>query len=167
MSERIDEIFPRRWRRMRRIALPIEDLVVGRLHGVRCEPQFDKWLDATREQIIVELVYFGPVVGVLAVFDSHRAQYIAEDRMETNVAEAEFIDRSLELCLAVVANERAGIVGALPTGRRTGRAVWPQVLRRGLCGVTPGPDPPQKQFGEMSGNRKRGLSDSSCAHFAC
>jgi hypothetical protein len=28
-----------------------------------------------------------------------------EDRIETNVAEAEFIDRSLELRLAVVANE--------------------------------------------------------------
>jgi hypothetical protein len=90
---------------MRDITLPIENLVVGRFHGVQCESQLDKWLDATRQQVIVELVCFGLVVDVLAVFHSHRSHYVVEDRIETNVAEAEFIDRSLELRLAVVANE--------------------------------------------------------------
>ena len=97
---------------MRGIALPIKDFVVGRLHCVGREAQLDKWLDAARQQVIVELVYFGPVVDVLPVFDSHRAQYVVEDRMETNVAEAEFVDGSPQLCLTVVANECARIVGA-------------------------------------------------------
>src|ERR1017187_8368073 len=50
---------------MRSIALPIENLVVGRLHCLRRESQFDKWPDSTRQKVIVELVYFGPVVNVL------------------------------------------------------------------------------------------------------
>src|ERR1019366_2696261 len=93
---------------MRSIALPIENLVVGRLHRVRSESQFDKWFDSTRQQAIIELVYFGPVVDVLPVFAANRAQYV----VEANVAEAEFVDGRLELRLAVVANECARIVGA-------------------------------------------------------
>ena len=64
------------------------------------------------QQVIVELVDFGPVVDGLAVFDVDRAQYVVEDRVEADVAEAEFVDGSLELCLAVVADQCAGIVGA-------------------------------------------------------
>src|ERR1022692_4488256 len=97
---------------MRSIALPIENLVVGRLHCLRRESQFDKWSDSTRQKVIVELVYFGPVVNVLPVLDANRAQYVVKDGVEADVAEAEFVDSRFELRLAVVANECARKVGA-------------------------------------------------------
>ena len=96
---------------MRSIASPVENLVVGRLHRVRREAQFHKWLDAPREQVIIELVDLGPVVDCLTVLDANGAQNIVEDGMEADVAEAQFIDGFLELQLAIVANECAREIG--------------------------------------------------------
>src|SRR5271157_5834760 len=93
------------------IALPIEDLVVGRLHRVRREAQFNKWLNAPREQVIIELVDLCPVIGDFAVLESDGAQNVVEDGMEANVAEAEFIDSLFELQLAVIANECTRKIG--------------------------------------------------------
>jgi len=91
--------------------LPIENLVVGRLHCVRREAEFNKWLDTAREQVIIELVDLCPVIDCFAVLDSDGAQNIVEDGVEANVAEAQFIDGSCELQLAIIANECAWKVG--------------------------------------------------------
>ncbi len=97
---------------MRSIALPVEDLVFGRLHDVWREAQFNKWFDVPREQVIVKQIKLGPVILRLAILDPDRAQNVMEDGMETNVAESEFIGSGFQLGLAVTANERAREVGA-------------------------------------------------------
>jgi hypothetical protein len=70
-----------------------------------------KWLDASRKQVIIELVNLGPVIVDFAGFEPDGTQNVVEDGMEADVAEAQFIDGLLELPLAIIANECARKVG--------------------------------------------------------
>ena len=109
--ESIDKIAPTFRFRVRRVAVPIEDAVVRRGKRSRRETELNKWPDVPGQQIVIELVDLRPVVDGLAIFDSHCPQHIVKDRVEADIAKAEFIGSELELRLAVIANQRSGKIG--------------------------------------------------------
>ena len=111
-NECIDQIAPaiRLW--MRSIAMPIEDAVLRCGQRLWRKAELDKRLDVPRQQIVIELVDLRPVIHGLSIFDSNRSQHVVEDRVETNVAKTEFVRDELQLRLAVIANQRAGIIRA-------------------------------------------------------
>ena len=78
----------------------------------RREAQLDEWLDVTCKQIVVEAVDSRPVVNGLAILDADCLQHVVKDGVEPDVAEAELVDGDLELRLAIVAYEGAGVIGA-------------------------------------------------------
>ena len=107
----VDQRVPRLRLRVRGIAVPPEDLVLRRLQRLRREPELDERLDAAGEQIVVEPVDARPVIADPAVGTLfHGAQCIVEDRVETDVPEAELVDGGLKLGLAVGAAQRARII---------------------------------------------------------
>ena len=110
-DESIDEVAPTFRFRMRCVALPIEDAVLRGGKRLRSETELDKRPDVPSQQVIVKLVNLRPVVDGPAIFDSHCSQHIVKDGVESYIAKAKLIDRGLELGLAVVANQRAWIIG--------------------------------------------------------
>jgi hypothetical protein len=77
------------------------------------EAEFDKRPDVPGQQVVIELVDLRPVVDSLSIFDAHRSQHIVKDGVKTDIAKAEFIHGDkLELRLAVIANQRSGVIGA-------------------------------------------------------
>jgi len=96
---------------MRRVAIPVEDAALRRCEELRCETKFDKRPNMPGQQIVIEFVDLRPVVYGLAVFGANCTQHIVEDRMESNVAKPEFVYGNSELCLTVVPNERAWVIG--------------------------------------------------------
>ncbi len=108
-----DEAAPSLRLRVRGIAVPPEDLVVGRLQRLGREAQFDEGLDVTCEEVVIELVDGGPIVSDAPVWSLlHRAERVVENGVEAEVAKAELVDRGFELRLGIVAAHRAGIIGA-------------------------------------------------------
>ena len=65
-----------------------------------------------RQQIVVELVDLRPVIDGLSIFDADRSQNIMEDGVEAYVAKTKFACYKFELRLAVIPNQRSGIIGA-------------------------------------------------------
>ncbi len=124
-DERRDEVRPAVQPRMRRVAVPMEDLVLGCLQRLGREAQLDERLDLLRQQSVVQLVDLGPIVDRLAVLHPHGAEHVVENGVETDVPKSEFVDRNLQLRLAVVTDEGAGIVRSRPNDRKSGRSACP------------------------------------------
>ena len=87
-------------------------LFCGRGKRLRRKTELNKRLDVPGQQVVVKLVDLRPVVDGFSVFDLHRSQHVMKDRMKADVAKAEFIHSELELRLAVIANQRARIIGS-------------------------------------------------------
>jgi hypothetical protein len=103
----IDQPAPQSRIGMRGIALPVEDRLLRRPHRIGREAELDERPDLLRQQRIIELVDLRPVIDDPRIRLAHRAEDIVEDVVEADVAEAELVDRGLELRLAVAADQRA------------------------------------------------------------
>ena len=77
---------------MRGVAIPIEYAVLRRGKGLRREAELDKRPDVPGQQVVIKLVDLRPVVNGLAIFDSHCSQHVVKDRVEPDIAKAEFVD---------------------------------------------------------------------------
>jgi hypothetical protein len=44
------------------------------------------------EEVIVELINLGPVIGRFAILDPKRAKHVVEDGVETDIAKSQFVD---------------------------------------------------------------------------
>ena len=110
--ERGHQRAPLRKHRMGSVALPVENVLIRGPHRLRRKAQFHERADAHREQPVVEPVDAGPVVDRLAVDLAVGAEHVVEDGVETDVAKAQFRPCRLQLREAVVAHQRAGVIGA-------------------------------------------------------
>src|SRR5579859_50700 len=109
-DKRVDQLPPPIRLRVRSQPMPVKDAVLAGCKGLWSETQFDEWPDVACQQIVVELVDPGPGVDRLAVFDSYRSEYVVEDRVKPDIAEAKFVGHQFELGLAFVANQRPRVI---------------------------------------------------------
>ena len=111
-NESIHQVAPAIRIRVRGVALPIKDAVLRSGKRLGSKAEFNERLDMAGLQAVIKLVDLCPVIDGLAIFGSHGSQHVVKDGVKANVAETEFVHRQLELSLAIVANQRAGIIGA-------------------------------------------------------
>ncbi len=65
-----------------------------------------------RVNIVVEMIDLRPVIHGLSIFNPYCSQNIMKDSVEPYLAKTEFARDKFELGLAVIPDQRPGIIGA-------------------------------------------------------